>query len=660
MITLNLDSFMVRSFSDVHPGKELKSFVGRRAASLGRVLHSRHAFAFSMHGVMDDVSSWVFTVDELRPLIRSEAYKILMARLLTDYTILFVGITVDDLAVGGFLEQLNKLGIERDPHYWLTDRNDISLDDWAEKSGIRIIRYSAANGHEAMLHAVFDDLDSYQEPEVEAPPVVLSMSSSPGDQLPPPEVLVTYPLDKLRELLNYKAAELLGQHSEDNGWQAFEEFSDKYVEAIHRAWFTTDKPTSNKLFGYTLHEKIAQGAFGRVYRATDADGSDVAVKILLDDIREDMELRRSFRRGVEAMRILEASGVDGMVAYRHASEIPAFVTMEWINGPNLMQAKRDGLLNDWDSVLSVSLDLAGIIRRAHELPRAVLHRDIRPANVMLRDGYLGPSDWSVVVLDFDLSTYRGANEKSVLAAGSALGYLAPEQLEYRRTESTRNASVDSFGLGMTLLYLCSGKEPQAFIHLNADYEKQVRQAARSLGEAEWISIPERMSRLIIASTRDRQAERWDIPQMIRELKRLLHAWRDPESVSDADLIAEEISARSVAAYAWDEDREEATALATSLRTVVRGDTGTGKVVATVAWSSSGDENWAKLSKYLDKRIPQAIAVLSSGPWTVTRLPGGPHDFTLRAEASASMLRGRIDLAATSLRGGLDVFNFDAV
>jgi serine/threonine protein kinase len=334
--------------------------------------------------------------------------------------------------------------------------------------------------------------------------------------------------------------------------------------------------------------------------------------------------------------------------------------MDWVNGPNLAEAKEANLLDDWGAVLSVMLDLATIIRRAHQLPQAVLHRDIRPANVMLRDGWLGETEWSVAVLDFDLSTYRGATEKSVIASGSALGYLAPEQLEHRSRESTRNASVDSFGLGMTLLFLCSGREPQASMHLTADYQETVRAAVQALGASEWKSLPARVARLIISVTRDRQADRWDIPQMIRELTRLLRVWREPESVGEADLIAEEIAARALNAYEWDEDNELARSVHSRIDTIVSGEPGSGILRAELAWSSSGDYNWSRLSKFLSSRIPRAVSLLSSGPWSAKALPSGPHDFTIVAESNVRAMSRRVDTGAKALESALGTFNFDAV
>ena len=90
--------------------------------------------------------------------------------------------------------------------------------------------------------------------------------------------------------------------------------------------------------GYTLTRKVATGSFGEVYEAQDNNGSRVAVKLLRRDARRDAAMLQTFRRGVRSMKILKARGVRGMIDFIDASEIPAVVVMEWIDGPNLAEA----------------------------------------------------------------------------------------------------------------------------------------------------------------------------------------------------------------------------------------------------------------------------------------------------------------------------------
>lgn len=656
VVTVNLDSLAKRGFSEVYPGVELKTFNGKDAARLQQILHGGRKFAINLHGYTDDPESWVFTESQLTSLYRSPGYGELLTNIFTSFTVVFIGISADDMSLGSPLETLAKKRIQGATHYWITDRNDQASAEWAEKVGIRKLVYSAQKGHglvEGMLH----DLATATAPEPAAPPVILDVQSVSNSPMPDPETLVTMPLEQIREILNRHASQLL---KETGGERRFEDFVEEYDEAIHRAWYTAARG-KNTLFGYTLEESIARGAFGQVYRASDPAGNPVAVKVLLTEIRSDMELLKSFRRGVNAMRILEKHHVNGMVAYREASEIPAFVTMEWIDGPNLAEAKHAGLLHDWDRVLWVSQNLVDIIARAHALPEGVLHRDIRPANVMLRSGWLDIEEWQVVVLDFDLSTFRGARQKSVLAEGSALGFLAPEQLEKIAKSSTRNAAVDSFGLGMTLLFLCSGIEPEAYMQRRANFEQLVKSAVRQPLELRWKSLPHRYFHLICGATREDQSQRWGIARILHEIRRLQAAQDSPESVADADLIANEIAARCGAIsdnYRWDELRESVCfRSASGLELEIRAPQEADSLRLVIEWAASGAEDRSKLAKYVIERSQSAAASLRGGPWSDVILTPEKHSFRIAASLRARVAGTRVDQAVKSLDTAISRLSF---
>ena len=76
-------------------------------------------------------------------------------------------------------------------------------------------------------------------------------------------------------------------------------------------------------------------------------------------------------------------------------EIPAFVVMEFIEGPNLAEAVRHHLVDDWETVLWAAAELVGIIRKSHMLAERVLHRDVKPSNIMIRNGWQEREDWRI-------------------------------------------------------------------------------------------------------------------------------------------------------------------------------------------------------------------------------------------------------------------------
>jgi len=477
--------------------------------------------------------------------------------------------------------------------------------------------------------------------------------------LPSPGELVVKSLPEIRRLLNDRAVQLL---EGPDGENAYEQFLLEYEEAVHRAWFIPSTPRHKELFGYRLGERVARGAFGQVYRSLDNQGREVAVKVLLEEIMHDSKLLASFRRGVQAMRILEQHHSEGMVTYERASEIPTFVVMEWIEGPNLADAKEAGLLNDWTEILWVSCELVTIIRRAHDLPERVLHRDVRPANIMLQSGWLNYADWQLVVLDFDLSTYRGARQKSVLAKESALGFLAPEQLEVEHSPySTRNAAVDSFGVGMTLFFLCGGVEPEAYAQRRPDFERVVADAVSKPGNTSWLSLPRRFARVILAASRDQQPRRWDLAQILLELQRLQQVHLGSHDVIDTDLLCEEVAARCSAIatiYEWNADDDSvAVQRPSGLSLQMHGPRDENQITLIITWAATGVEERGSITKYLPERLQRCAGALRSGPWENVRSEQRKMDIVLTAVLTARVGRRRLDDAATSLSEAVEALRF---
>jgi tRNA A-37 threonylcarbamoyl transferase component Bud32 len=593
----------------------------------------------------------VWTKTDLDALLGEKSYQSFIETCLSTFTMLFVGVSADDRSVGGHLERLASLDIETGPHFWLTDRRDYETDSWAEKAGIRLIRYDQQNDH-SEVQEFFADLASFvpEDPEDAFAPVAPEGPLVEAtEELPSPTEILTWDAERIREALNARALAILnGEDKAD--YEAYDAFCNKFDQAIYRAWYTNTDTDSNLLLGYTLNREVAQGSFGRVYSATDPNGEVVAVKVLLEEVRRNPDLLRSFRRGVRSMRILHEREVSGMVAYLATSEIPAFVVMEWVDGPNLAEATQAGYLKKWPDLLKASVELAHTVRRAHELPERVLHRDLRPSNVML-SGYFHDSEaWRVVVLDFDLSWHRGAYEQSVVHT-SAAGYLAPEQMRPIKNVSTRNSAVDSFGLGMTLLYLCSGQDPSPAQHLHRDWEDEVRKACRRIGGKEWRSAAERFARLILAATRDRQAARWDMAEITGELDRLMEAVGDPSGVTSAELVAEEVAARSevMSDYSWDADQVRAIQVfPTGMQLAVATELETQSVRLQIEWASTGTEERGNLDKYIVNASKAAAEQLKSFGWSYVKEVVQQRSVQLEASLDAFEVRTRLDEVAESI------------
>ena len=163
---------------------------------------------------------------------------------------------------------------------------------------------------------------------------------------------------------------------------------------------------------------LGSGGSGSVWLARDErTGLDVALKIVP---REGKAATRAEREALAAARLrhercLRAYGLD-----RDASNV--YIAYEYVPGQTMRQALRAGELNDADAVETAAQVLEGL---AHAHARGIVHRDVKPSNVLLAEG----EGISARLLDFGLAQL--AEEESLTATGDVpgtLAYVPPERL----------------------------------------------------------------------------------------------------------------------------------------------------------------------------------------------------------------------------------------
>jgi serine/threonine-protein kinase len=198
---------------------------------------------------------------------------------------------------------------------------------------------------------------------------------------------------------------------------------------------------------YQLVERLGEGGMSVVWRADDLVlGREVAVKVLARRLRTDADWRRRIRAEARAVARLSHPNITSVYDYGETNGNTPFVVMELLRGPNLDQRLRSGPLPP-AAALRICAEVAAGLAAAHA--EDLVHRDVKPANVMLTPD-------AAKLLDFGIVGVAGVPD--VPDGDRVLGtpaYLAPERLV--SDDVTPASDVYAFGL---LMYRCvTGRLP---------------------------------------------------------------------------------------------------------------------------------------------------------------------------------------------------------
>jgi serine/threonine protein kinase/tetratricopeptide (TPR) repeat protein len=218
----------------------------------------------------------------------------------------------------------------------------------------------------------------------------------------------------------------------------------------------TDSPSilGRTISHYRIIEMVGAGGMGVVYRAHDEHlDRDVALKFLPPGALGDEDARRRFR--TEALILAKLNHPNIATIHEFVTEDGTeFLVMEYLSGKSLAQ-ERAGEAWPEKQLVVLSSQIAQALQEAHE--RGVIHRDLKPGNVMITPKGLAK------VLDFGLAGHcRPVSETTTIdgrveprfVAGTE-PYMAPEQL----LGDSMDARTDVYGLGALMYQLATGQRP---------------------------------------------------------------------------------------------------------------------------------------------------------------------------------------------------------
>jgi len=218
-------------------------------------------------------------------------------------------------------------------------------------------------------------------------------------------------------------------------------------------------PSSLIALRYAILGVLGRGGMATVYRARHiALGREVALKLLPPQVFGGDRAARFEREARHAARLDHPSCVR-VLDYGTCVDGSRYLAMELVEGPTLRSQLASGTPCRYDIAAWVGAELCDALAHAHAA--GVIHRDVKPENVMFAPiAEAGPGEsrtgWRVVLIDFGLS--RIADDAPLTALGACVGspsYLAPE----RALGDDGDGRSDLYAVGVILYELLSGRRP---------------------------------------------------------------------------------------------------------------------------------------------------------------------------------------------------------
>ncbi len=269
-----------------------------------------------------------------------------------------------------------------------------------------------------------------------------------------------------------------------------------------------DNNIGKKLDGrYELLELIGVGGMADIYKAKDiTEDRTVAVKILKTEFAGSEDFIRRFRNESKAIALLSHPNIVKIYDVGFTDKLQ-FIVMEYIDGIALTEyIAKQGVLK-WKDVVHFTMQILKALQHAHD--RGIVHRDIKPQNVMLLN------DGTIKVMDFGIARFNRETDKTVSekAIGS-VHYISPEQAKGDVTDERS----DIYSVGVMMYEMLTGKKPFdgdnpvsiALLHMQS--------TAKKMSEVN-SSIPEGLEEITEKAMQKEPSKRYQTAgEMIRDIE----------------------------------------------------------------------------------------------------------------------------------------------
>jgi serine/threonine-protein kinase len=243
---------------------------------------------------------------------------------------------------------------------------------------------------------------------------------------------------------------------------------------------------------YEIVRELGIGGMGRIYQALDRELDEpVALKVLRSGDAEGRHIER-FLREIKMTRKISHPNVVKVFDMGMWKE-HRYITMEYIDGMNIEQWVRLRKSLDIPEAVRLLVDVARGLAAAHAL--GIIHRDIKPQNILLKDGNVPK------ILDFGIA--RGVNGIDMTTTGFVMGspkYMSPEQVQAMPLDTR----TDVYSMGILMYFVFTGREPFVGDTPSVIAYKQIGEAPRPPHEVN-PAVPAWLNALILkALAKDRE------------------------------------------------------------------------------------------------------------------------------------------------------------
>ena len=261
---------------------------------------------------------------------------------------------------------------------------------------------------------------------------------------------------------------------------------------------------------YEIQDIIGVGGMAVVYKAYDSiDDRIVAIKVLKEEFLAKEEFRRRFKNESKAIAILSHPNIVKVYDVSFGDRLQ-YIVMEHVEGITLKEYIEQCEVVNWNEALFFSIQILRAIQHAHD--KGIVHRDIKPQNIMLLDNGL------IKVTDFGIARFsRGETRTLTEKAIGSVHYISPEQAKGQLTDE----KADIYSIGVVLYEMLTGRLPFDADSAVSVALKQLQEEAvplRSINPDIPIGFEQITLKAMQKSTRDRYQTASEMLLDLEELK----------------------------------------------------------------------------------------------------------------------------------------------